>query len=270
MRSACTLVGSLSIAALVAAAPLHADKTVQKTLPLAADGEVRIDTYKGTITVTAGTSNQVEVVARVTPDGDDRDQPRKVEETEIRIGGGGSSISIESDYDKVKGHGWSSFLGGFGNDGTLPLVHYTVKMPATARLVVKDYKSESRIAGVGDVTFETYKGKAQLSGLRKPTRIETYKGDIRVDFEAFEGGRFDTYKGRIAAHLPRDARFDLDADRGKRGEVDSDFSLVSGGESRRYRSRRHDDDERLRASVNGGGPRLSFETYKGTLELKSR
>ena len=66
--------GALTL--LLAASPAVADRTVSKTLPLAADGKVTIDTYKGSIRVAPWDRAEVAVEARIVPDdscGSERD-----------------------------------------------------------------------------------------------------------------------------------------------------------------------------------------------------
>src|SRR5271169_761462 len=90
---------------LLAASPAVADRTVSKTPPLAADGRVTIDTYKGSIRVTPWDRAEVAVEARIVPDdscGSEKDQKEWVEATEVVIEPSGRSVRIESDYDKLE------------------------------------------------------------------------------------------------------------------------------------------------------------------------
>jgi len=253
------IVASLSFA--------QATREVKKSVSLAADGTLSLDTYKGSITITTWDKNEVEIVAVIEADdemwsrGDDE---AKVEDTEIRIDGSGGEVRIKSDYDKLKRR--SSKLWGIfdGDTGSLPFVHYTIKMPATADLRVKDYKSESNITDVkGDITFDTYKGEVNMTGVEGAMDFETYKGDVRIAFTTFKSSnRFETYKGEIEIVVPRNSGFELDADMGDKGDLRTDFTVSERSRSRRDRSRLYQGD------VNGGGPRLTLETYKGTYRLR--
>ena len=92
-------------------------------------------------------------------------------------------------------------------------------------------------------------------------RLETYKGDVHAEIARFDSSRFETYKGEIEIALPHDTAFELDADLGGHGDLSSDFPAairVSG------------DRERHRGSVNGGGPVLRLETYKGTFRIREK
>lgn len=236
------------------------EKTIRETLELNEDGLLSIDTYKGSITITTWDREEVEVDVLIEADDDDE----LVEDTEIIISGNARRIRIETDYDeaKRKKRGWSPF----GNNSySLPFVHYTIRMPRTAALQIDDYKSEIDVRALeADMELETYKGSVEIRGFVGGISLETYKGDVYVQFdEMTDDSSFETYKGDIDIDLPEDAAFDLDAELGKRGDLNTDFRL------RDYRSRRGDDNE-YRGRVNGGGPELRLDTYRGQYRIRTR
>jgi hypothetical protein len=234
-------------------------KEIRKTLPLAVGGRVEVETYKGTVQVTAEERPDVLVEARVTADtecGDAKAQAEWVERTEVRIESHGKTVRIESDNDRL-----SSFHRGFFSWCTArPFVDYKIRMPRKADLEVKDYKSKIDVAGLsGDLRVESYKGTMRVRDLDGSIRLKTYKGEANVALAGLRSdSRFETYKGEIEVSLPKTTAFDLDADAGRRGDFRSEFgsALRTSG--------------RTRTALNGGGPKLSLSTYKGTLKLSSR
>jgi len=250
---------------LAAAAAQAADtKEVHRTVALARDGRVAINTYKGSVTVTTWDKPEVRVDAVIEPDGDCRESREKVQWTQILIRESAGSVAIKSDYDEVKHH-TRGFLGLFDFEtGALPFVRYTIQMPATARLEIVDYKSDTTVSNLhADLKLHTYKGTVKVSNLDGAARVDTYKGDVRVEFARFSSAsRFDTHKGEIAVRLPKDSRFELDADSGRRGDIQSDFAMTTHG-------RRFSRAARASGAVNGGGPELRMTTYKGTLRVRS-
>jgi hypothetical protein len=258
----------LAALALIAAATAQASdvKEVHKTLALEKNGRVAVKTYKGSITVTTWDRPEVKIEARIEPDGDDHHSREKVQWTEVRITGGGGSVEIRSDYDKVKDH--ESFFGFFCNDsGSLPFVRYTIQMPATAFLDIHDYKSETRVSDLkADLRLHTYKGTARVANLDGAARVETYKGDVRADFARFSrASRFETHKGEVEVRLPKDSRFDLDAEASRSGQVESDFEMAV-----RAKYGRRSRESRVSGAINGGGPELRLKTYKGTLRIRAK
>ena len=258
--------GVFSLAAFLtsAAAAQAADtKEVHRTVALDRDGRVTVHTFKGTVTVTTWDKPEVRVDALIEPDGDCRESREKVQWTDVRISGGGGSVEIKSDYDEIRHHE-RGFLGLFDFEtGYRPFVRYTIQMPATARLEIEDYKSDINVSNLkADLRLHTYKGTARVANLDGAARVDTYKGDVRVEFARFShASRFETHKGEIAVRLPRDSRFSLDADSGRRGDVESDFAMTT--HASRGRS------GHATGAVNGGGPDLRMTTYKGTLRVRA-
>ncbi|MBI3697427.1 MAG: hypothetical protein HY238_21660 [Acidobacteria bacterium] len=192
------LCAALVLGAAVFAAPVDPrTKEVRKTVDLNPDGQVAIDTYKGSITVKAWDNSRVEIYARVEPDGTARDWKEKIEATEIRIDDSPDSVRIKTDYEKVKQLSRRRLSLFDWEDGTLPLVHYTIQMPRTARLRIKDYKSKTEIGSLrSEVDVDTYKGEVRISDLDGSLSLNTYKGEARVRFANLaRRSRFETYKG---------------------------------------------------------------------------
>lgn len=237
-------------------------REIRKTVPLNRDGRVSIDTYKGSVKVETWEKSEVEIVATIEADEWDRRSDDKVRETEIRISDSPGSVRIHTDYDGIKKRS-GSFWGIFdGDSGSLPFVHYVIRMPSTAALRIKDYKSDIDVRNLSArFDLNTYKGRVEVVGLAGGLDLETYKGTCRIDFASFpSASSFETYKGDIDLILPRSAGFTLDADLGRRGDFDSDFSFASSRGRSRNRSS-YDGD------VNGGGPTLRLRTDKGNFRV---
>ena len=266
MRLSFAHAGLAALALSVAAGAQASDvKEVHKTLALDKDGRLSINTYKGSITLTTWDRPEAKIDVRIEPDANDWDSRDKVQWTEVRINGGGGSVDIRTDYDEVKRH-TRGFLGLFDWDtGPLPLVHYTIQMPATARLDIEDHKSDTRVTGLkADLKLHTHKGLARVADLDGAARVDTYKGNVRIEFAQFSrASRFETYKGEIDVRVPRDSRFELNADTGRRGDLETDFAIMSRAGHRNH-------GYRASGAVNGGGPELRMTTYKGTLRVRAK
>jgi len=239
-------------------------REVKKTVPMKNDGRVFVDTYKGGITVTTWDQPQVEIVARIEP-GDsffDRDDDA-VQETEIRISGEGDEVRIRTDYSRIRSH-HSSFFG-LGDDGIEPSVYYSIRMPKSARLSVKDYKSKTSLSGLqSDVAIDTYKGDVEVSDLAGSLDLKTYKGDSRISFSRLaRDSRFETSKGSIEISVPKKTGFVVDYRLGRKAGLHSDFDLASISSGRHRRDEIHDAE-----TVNGGGPRIVLSSEKGVFSLR--
>ncbi len=243
-----------------------------ETVNLQGDGRVVIDTYKGSIDVTTWDKNSIEIDAVIEADKD----KHLVEYTEVRVHKSGKTVRIESDYERAKKAGKRKLFG--NNSMSLPYVHYRIRMPRTADLQVDDYKSTIEIENLaadlhletykgevevhdvaGEVRIDTYKGDVELTQLAGSLEADTYKGNIRAEFVEFNGNSaVDTYRGVVHLALPRGAGFDLDADMGRKGDLDSAFDLDNV---------RIVDKNKYRGEVGGGGPDLDIETYRGEVTL---
>src|SRR5215471_2105945 len=184
-------------------------KEIHQTIPLDRDGRLSIENFKGSISVTTWDRPEVRMGVRIDPDGPSSD-PNEIEKaalTEVRVSGSGSSVRIQSSYERLRSH---RFLGIFGfENNSLPFVHYSIEMPATAHLEIKDYKSEIRVADLkADLKVKTYKGTVTIAGLDGGADLETYKGEMSIEFTRFsQTSRLETYKGQFDVKLPKDSRF---------------------------------------------------------------
>lgn len=259
MHSSCKLFSTLffSMILFVSLTVAQDTKKYEETYDLNSDGTVSVDTYKGSITVETWDKNEVYFSAIVEPDdgGWNSTSPEEqVEDCEVRYTHSDRYLSLETDY--AKNVGWGSLTRAF--------VHYTIKMPATAKLRIDDYKSVTKIDDLNsDIELETYKGRVDIKNFSGSVDIETYKGDIYLDLvELKDNCSFDTYKGDINVYMPSSTKFDFDFDLGRKGDFSSDFKLMTS---------RYDSDEGdMRGEVNGGGPTIRFSTYKGEIELREK
>ena len=192
---------------LLAASPALADRTVSKTLPLAADGKVTIDTYKGSIRVTPWDRAEVAVEARIVADdscGSERDQKKWMDGD-----GGRHRAERPGRADRVR------LRRARGELGLSPGLHEPPVRPlpdqpaAHGALKIHDYKSDTDVKDfAGHLTLETYKGSAALVGLSGALDLKTYKGDVRAGFDAplgrrarrdLQGRRVPDVPGRVGA-----------------------------------------------------------------------
>jgi hypothetical protein len=256
---------ALSLAAgPIPQAAAQSARTVARTVALDARGEVVLSTFKGSVELTGWDRAEVRVDARIEPDG----MPELVPLTDVHIRGDARRLAIESDYDRAtdwhRRRNW--------DNTSLPFVHYKVRVPRSARITIDDHKSEIRLAGLrGAITLDTHKGRVRADGLEGPIRLSTHKGiaDVRLA-RLSVGSEFDTHKGTITVGVPARAGFDLVAEVGRRGRLDTPPGLATQPGAAHRADNDDDDDQSVHTAVNGGGPRLSLTTHKGTLRVETR
>lgn len=252
-------------------AQAQATRTVSETRPLDRDGTVQLDSFTGDITVTTWDRDAVQIGVRI--EGDDVDA---VDQTRIRIEGDEDELRIETDYDALE----NRFLGLFSmGSKDRPPTFYTITMPATAALSVNDFSSTIAISGLrngltldtfsspvrledieGFIQAETYSSEFEARDVAGRIHLETFSGDATIAMRAVTGDcQFEGFSGDVEVLLPADAGLDLDAEMGMSGNFDSDFVLDAV----------RDAGNEYRGPINGGGPRLRFETFSGNLTLRS-
>ncbi|HEY8180961.1 MAG TPA: DUF4097 family beta strand repeat-containing protein [Thermoanaerobaculia bacterium] len=245
------LLVSLSIF-LIATIAAASDRKIHRTAQLDLTGNLSIDTHNGSITIATWNQANVDIVARIVPADFGRDED--VEKTDVKVTGSGGSIRIESDYTDVP-----TRLTWFGMQRDLPLIHYTISMPATARLDVDSHNASIRVTALrGDLKVNTHNGDVDIADFDGAANIESHNGDVQIGYRNFtKSARVETHNGRIDFKLPAQARFHLDA-RGHHMDMSSDFPITVGAMR----------DSRYVGDVNGGGPELRVSTHNGALKLR--
>lgn len=228
------------------------DRVVHKTAALDPHGRLSIDTHNGSVTVTTWNRPEVDVQARIEAAwGVTADDLR---DTEIRVSGSGSSVSVNTDYTHVEGWGLFNF-----GSRTLPPVHYTISMPATASLNVSTHNASARVRGLrNDVEVDTHNGAVDIGDLDGAAQVETHNGTVQLAFARFsKSARITTHNGSIEVHMPQSAAFRIDAE-GHHLSFDSDFAATTKGL----------ESDRFTGDVNGGGPALRISTHNGSVRIR--
>jgi Putative adhesin len=242
----------LTLAALQAAD----SKDVNKTVALTPNGAVTIETHKGSIHVTTWDRPEVDIKARIEAESGTTMDRRRFDATEVRIDATSDSVHIRTQYPD-----WCCNSDDEGNN---PEVRYTIQMPRTGRLTIHDHRSETDVADLsGALDITTHRGTVRVHRLAGPLQLTTHRGEVNIEFASFTANSvIDTYRGSVELSMPRNSRFDLQADLGRHATVDTDFTMMTRSADRR--------GETMHGSVNGGGPTLDVKTYRGDIRLRSR
>ena len=226
-------------------------KDVNKTVRLNPTGSVRLETHKGSIHISTWDRAEVEINARI--EAGLSTSLRRFDGTDVTIDSSPDSLSIRTKHSCC-----------LDDDGGNPLVHYTIRMPRTAGLSIRDHSSDSEIADLSAaLDIETHRGAVRIDRLNGTLRARTHRGDFHVDFAAFTGNSaVETHRGSVELLLPRDSRFDIRTDLDRRAALESDFLVMARLAHRRGRS--------LEGAVNGGGPILQLNPDRGRIRLRVR
>jgi len=242
----------------VSAAVFAADyKDVNRTVALPANGSVEIETHKGSVRVSTWDRAEVEIQARIEAEPGTIMDRRRFDATDVHIDSSADTVRIKTYYPDFN---WCCNL----ESETNPEVRYTIKMPKTAQLTIRDHRSETEVTGLqGTLNLTTHRGTARVHGLGGALHVDTHRGDIQVEFSSFTANStIKSYRGKVDLSMPKSSRLDLQTNLGRRGSIDTDFSVMTRAISRR--------GETVHGAVNGGGPSLHIETERGEVRLHAK
>jgi DUF4097 and DUF4098 domain-containing protein YvlB len=110
----------------------------------------------------------------------------------------------------------------------------------------------------GDVDVTVGSGGAELHGVVGALRVKAGSGRVDIDGRQEGAWNIDTGSGSVSIKLPGDAAFELDAHTGS-GGITVDHPLTIQGKVSK---------QRMRGDVRGGGDRLVVETGSGGIRIE--
>lgn len=289
-KTVCMMMLALALAGIA-----HADRDVEESYPLAADGRVEITNISGEVKVIGWSGDTVEISGRL-----------ETGVEELSISSSNSRLRIEVELEHRMRTGGSAWL--------------TVKMPSTAGIEVETVSADISVEEVsGEVSLESISGRVDISG--NPTSVEassvsgnviaastagrseleTVSGDIIVrsargrletavvsgDIE-IEGGTLDnldaeSVSGSIfcAARPTENARFSLETMSGTiemvvSRDTNAEYYVetYSGSISNEIgppaqRTDKYAPGKELRFSTGSGGARVVVESFSGSVKLRA-
>ncbi len=245
---------ALLAVALIVSGNLTAKVTEEETFSFTLNdgGRLSVENVNGSITVTGGSGNNVEIIAIKKADNQEA-----LDGIEIEISHSPDSIEIETDLPESDG--W------FNRNNNGAQVTYKIIVPAGTNLEsVETVNGNVKISGVsGNVHAESVNGSLDCTDLASSASFSTVNGSINASFVKLEGQqkvKAETVNGRVTIRLPKDADVDVSADT-LNGRINgSDFGLVTdkgfiGSD--------------LNGSIGNGSARLNIDTVNGSIKLRS-
>lgn len=245
---------ALLAVALIVSGNLTAKVTEEETFTFTLNegGRLSVENVNGSITVTGGSGNEVEIIAIKKADNQET-----LDGIEIEISHSPDSIEIETDLPDSDG--W------FNRSNNGAQVTYKIIVPAGTNLEsVETVNGDVKISGVsGNVHAESVNGSLDCSDLASSASFSTVNGSINASFVRLEGQQkvmAETVNGRVTIRLPKDADVDVSADTLNGGINGSDFGLVTdkgfiGSD--------------LNGSIGSGSARLNIDTVNGSIKVRS-
>lgn len=144
-------------------------------------------------------------------------------------------------------------------------VEFTVKLPKGVKISVGTINGGVEVSGASsEVEASTVNGAIEATSSTGPVNASTVNGSIRARMSTLAGADnldFSTVNGSIVVELPAqlDAEVRMSTVNGRL--TSRDYPLTLSGRI---------NPRSLRATIGKGGPRLSFTTVNGNVELRKR
>jgi DUF4097 and DUF4098 domain-containing protein YvlB len=239
--------------ALLVSGNLLASVTEEETFTyeLEDGGRFSIANVNGSINVTGGSGNQVEIIATKKADNQE-----DLDSIEINISQSNSEIRVKTELGKTDK--WYSRSSSSGQ------VTYEVIVPERTVLdSVDTVNGDVTISGVsGDVEAESVNGSLSLSDLAGDANLSTVNGSVEASFARLGGGqkvKAETVNGRVTINLPKDSDVKISADSMNGGINGRDFDLETekgfvGSD--------------LNGNIGKGSARLNIDTVNGSIKIR--
>jgi len=284
----------MMLVALAVVGVAQADRTVDETRPLAADGRVVISNISGEIKVAGWTGDGVNITGTL------EDGVR-----ELDISSGGNRLTIEVELERRSRRG-SAYL--------------TIKVPTNANLEIETVSANISVDGVaGELELESVSGHVEVSGEPRSLEAASVSGNViaastalssdlesvsgniivrhatgRLDASVvsgdieIEGGVLESFDGEsvsgsiFCAARPTDrGRFDMETMSGKiemvvPQDISADFYIETYSGSIKNeigpppkRTDEYGPGKELRFTAGSGGARVSIESFSGSVKLRA-
>ena len=266
---------------------------IDTTFAFSRSGTVTLTAHSGDIIVTGWSHDEIHV--RATSDDDNLRFTGSSSRVSIDVGGShrgsdtrfevtvpyGVRVTTNTQSGDISVHGTRGQLEVHSNNGDVDIDDIATRLDISTL--------SGDIVGhaiAGDVSISAISGEVRLSDVRgnidvgtvsgdiglrsvaaKIVRAKTTSGEIVYDGTIDATGRYDlsSHSGDVKLRVPRDASAQLTVSTWN-GTIDSDFPItLKPGEQRISASR----SKRYVFDINGGGARISAETFSGDITIAS-
>lgn len=260
LRTRCLALAAVLV--LAAAGPAVAEtleKTLQKTYPLSARGEVVVENVNGHVTVESWDRAEVRVRAtKKVRAASAATAAEAMERLKVNVQTGDDRLRVSTarnDFDR----GFFAWLRGQSADAS---VSYHLTVPRGIRLVAGTVNGGITLRSVeGDFVASTTNGAVRVEEARGRVDVSTTNGSIRAEMSEVTPNAdmsFSTTNGAVTVTLPEDVATRLRL-RTTNGGISVDFPVAIEGKSNR---------RRVDADLNGGGGTLRVSTTNGSIAIR--
>lgn len=251
----------LVVAAAGPAAAESLEKTLQKSYPLTAGGEVVVENVNGHVTVESWDRGEVRVRATKKVRASSAEEAAAaMERLKVNVQAGPDSLHIGTErFHKPQTAGFIDWLRGRHSNAS---ISYHLTVPRGVRLVAETVNGGITLRAVdGDFSASTTNGAVRIEEARGRVDVSTTNGSIKAEMAEVTPNAdltFATTNGAVTVTLPEDVATSLRL-RTTNGGIKVDFPVEVDGRSNR---------RRVDADLNGGGGTLRVNTTNGSINIK--
>jgi hypothetical protein len=265
----------LSLLSLLIPAPVSAQgREFRKMVDFQSGGQLTVRTDLGSVRLTGGDQNQIEIYARIEPpkDAEASYATRAVEAAKIEVTGDSRSLTIRSHFDDVPTIEF--------NSKRLPNIHYEIRAPRQLNLDLNADRCKVDAAGLsgriklntdrttvalrdlsGEIDVRMDRGEATLSDLQGSISLHSDRTNSQIEAVRIDkDSKLDIGRGDCELRLPESQGLTLRGSVGRREKFESDFAVATT----------NFDKDRVEGTINGGGPQLIINTDRSTVRLKRK
>ena len=167
-------------------------ETVDRTVPLPANGTLRLKTFSGRVKITGTSGNDVVIhaVRRASRD--------RLDDIKLEITSTGSTVEINANHQLVERR----------NDNVVE-TDFDIQVPARARLDIKTFSAPVTVTGVnGSQNIDGFSSNVTIEssefGDGNDIDVNTFSGDVRLRLPASAKGNisFNSFSGSFESELP--------------------------------------------------------------------
>jgi predicted Ser/Thr protein kinase len=231
-----------------------------QTLPLSANGRLRLDNVNGQTEIVGWNRNEVSIKALK-----HGKTQESIETTKIVVDSAPDEISIHTKQPDSQS-GFLRLLSWLINGGTKNVtVDYAIQVPrntclkeiasVNGQVVIEDVSS--------DINVSTVNGALQVAGAEGDLKLSTVNGRITAELVSLDRGQsvsLNSVNGRIEVFLPADANAEVKADT-VNGSITSDFSSLMV-------KKEFPVNENLKGTLGNGGASVKASTVNGKISVR--
>lgn len=264
---------ALALIVVPCASARQIDEDSRQQASLITGGSAIVENGRGDVWVEGWDKPEILVEAHKIFDGIGDDRERWMRETKVRLEGDEHHRVVKVDYPDELLHGWGLWNGRRAVNLTIHLPrqiaaelkadrgHVTVQQITGKLDIGSDRGAVDVVRLDGELRVHADRGdlKVRDSTIRSGIHVRVDRGSVEIELKRLAGDSdLEVSRGDLSLTLPANAFFRLDAERTRRSNFQTDFSVLARGGF---------EGGRIQGDVNGGGPTLRLRGDRGTVRL---